>query len=90
LAAKLKSFGLPRILEIETELSDGLNAFIASSTVLEAWAKKLGVSVVPTGCDLAITKCLGTAKLLRVHTKGESTFGAVAKTYPEGMSETIT
>lgn len=87
LSAQLKSLGLPRILEIETALSDGLNAFSASGTTLEAWANKLGVPVVPTGCDLAITNCLGTAKLLRVHTEGESTFGAVAKTYPEGVSE---
>lgn len=90
LAAKLKSLGLSRILEIETELSDCLNAFNASSTVLKAWAKKLGVSVVPSGCDLAITNCLGTARLVRVHTEGESTFDAVAKTYPEGVSEKIT
>ena len=46
LTAKLKSMGLPRILEIETALSDDLNAFSASSTVLKAWAKKLGVLVV--------------------------------------------
>ncbi len=90
LAAKLKSFGLSRILEIEAALLDGLNAFSASNTVLEAWAKKLGVSVVPTGCDLAITNCLGTAKLVRVHTEGESTFDAVAKTYPESVVEKIT
>lgn len=90
LAAKLRNLGLSRVLEIETALSDGLNAFSASSTVLEAWAKKLGVSVVPTGCDLAITNCLGTAKLVRVHTEGECTFEAVAKTYPEGVSEKIT
>lgn len=90
LATKLRSFGLPRILEIEAALSDGLNAFSVSSTVLEAWAKELGVSVVPNGCDLAITNCLGTAKLMRVHTEGQSTFEAVAKTYPEGVSEKIT
>ncbi|MDZ7696042.1 MAG: hypothetical protein U5R49_03625 [Deltaproteobacteria bacterium] len=90
LAARLKNLGLPRIIEIETALSDGLNAFSASSTVLEAWARKLGVSVVPTGCDLAITKCLGTAEIVRVHTEGESTFDEVAKTYPEGMSGDVT
>ena len=85
LTTKLGSLGISRILEIETALSDGLNAFSASSTVLEAWAKKLGVSVAPTGCDLAITNCLGTAKLVRIHTKGESTFEAIAETYPEGV-----
>ncbi|MBN6741718.1 hypothetical protein JKG47_14470 [Acidithiobacillus sp. MC6.1] len=90
LGAKLKNVGLPRILEIETELSDGLNAFSASSTVLEAWARKLGVSVVPNGCDLAITGCLGTAEIVRIHTEGESTFGEVGKTYPEGMSGNVT
>lgn len=90
LATKLRSLGLPRILEIEAVLTDGLNAFSASNTVMEAWAKKLGVCVVPTGCDLAITNCLGTAKLIRVHTEGQSTFEAVAKTYPEGVSEKIT
>lgn len=90
LGAKLKNVGLPRIIEIETELSDGLNAFSASSTVLKAWARKLGVSVVPTGCDLAITDCLGTAEIVRVHTAGESTFGEVGKTYPKGMSGNVT
>lgn len=90
LAAKLKSIGLSRILEIETALSDGPNAFWASGTVLKAWAKKLGVSVIPTGSDLAITNCLGTSKLVRVHTEDESTFNAVAKTYPESVSEKTT
>jgi hypothetical protein len=90
LSAKLKSLGLPRILEIETALSDSFNAFSASGTALEAWAKRLGAPVAPTGCDLAIKNCLGTAKLVRLHTEGESTFGAVAKTYPEGVSEKIT
>ncbi len=90
LAAKLKNLGLSRILEIETALSDGLNAFSASKTVLEAWAKNLGVSLIPTNCDLAITNCLGSAKLIRVHTKGERTFNVIAKTYPEGVSDKIT
>ncbi len=39
--AKLKKIGLPRVIEIEAELSDGLNAFSVSETVLQAWAKKL-------------------------------------------------
>lgn len=90
LATKLRNLGMSRILEIEVALSDGLNSFSASSTVLEAWAKKQGAPVVPTGCDLAITNCLGTAKLVRVHTEGESAFEAIAKTYPEGASEKIT
>lgn len=90
LAAKLKNLGFPRIVEIETALSEDLNAFSASSTVLEAWARKLGVAVVPTGCDLAIAKCLGTAEIVRVHTEGESTFDEVAKTYPEGMRRAVT
>jgi hypothetical protein len=87
LASKLGNLGMSRILEIEAALSDGLNAFSASSTVLEAWARKLGVPVVPTGCDLAITNCLGTAKLVRVHTGDESIFEAIAKTYPDGVCE---
>lgn len=90
LAVKLKNLGLPRILEVETELSDGLNAFSVSSTVLKAWARKFGAPVVPTGCDLAIMKCLGTAEIVRVHTEGEITFCEVAKTYPEGMSGDLT
>lgn len=90
LATKLRNIGRSRILEIEVALSDGLNAFGVSGTVLEAWAKKLGASVVPSGCDLAITNCLDTAKVVRVHTEGESTFVAIAKTYPEGVREKIT
>ena len=89
LAAKLKHLGLSRILEIEAALSDSLNAFSASSTVLEAWAKKLGVPVVPTGCDLAITNSLDAAKLVRVHTEGESAYEAIGKSYPEGVPERI-
>ncbi len=89
LANKLGNLGMSRILEIGAALSDGHNAFSVSSTVLEAWAKKLGVPMVPTGCDLAITNSLGTAKLVRVHTKGESTFATISKTYPKGVSEKI-
>lgn len=83
LGAKLKNIGLPRILEIETGLSDGLNAFSASCTVLQAWARKEGVSVVPNGCDLAITECIGTAEIVRVHTEGEGSFDEVGRSYPE-------
>lgn len=90
LSAKLKSLGSPRVLEIETALSDSFNAFRASGTVLEAWAKRLGAPVVPTGCDLAIENCLSNAKLVRSHTEGDSTFSAVAKAYPEGVNEKIT
>lgn len=90
LATKLKTIGLPRILEIETSLSDGHNAFFASGMVLCAWARNLGISVDPIGGDLAITNCLGTAKLVKVHTEGESSYDAVAHTYPIGVQEKIT
>lgn len=90
LSEKLKNIGLPRILEMETELSESYNALSASTTVLEAWARKLGVSVVPNGLDLAITRSLGTAKIVRIYTEGESTFDEIGKTYPEGMSVYVT
>lgn len=90
LAAKLRNLGIPRILEIETALSDGLNAFSVSETVLTAWAKKHGVCVVPSGCDLAIASCLDAAKVVRVHTEGENSFAAVAKSYPDGVYELTT
>lgn len=82
--AKLRTLGVPRIMEIETALTDHLNAFSVSETVLRAWARKSGAPVRPLGCDLAITDCLDSAKVLRVHTGGDSSFDSVAKTYPEG------
>lgn len=81
--SKLKTIGLPRVIEIETELSDGLNAFSVSKTVLEAWAKKLGVSIAPSGTDLAIKNSIGKTKVIKVHTEGQDSFSGLARTYPE-------
>jgi hypothetical protein len=86
---KLKNIGLPRVIEIEAELSDSLNAFSVSETVLQAWAKKLGVSVVPSGSDLAIKSSIEKAKVVKVHTKGQNLFNVLAKTYPENVQELI-
>jgi hypothetical protein len=83
IAAKLKKVGSPRIVELETALSDNLNGYSVSDTVLKAWAKKLGIPVQLSGCDLPITNCIDTAKVVRVHTKGDSSFEAVATAYPE-------
>lgn len=85
LAARLKNLGSPRILEIETSLSDRMNAFAVSRTVLEAWAREQGVAVVPSGCDLSITGCISTAKVVEVHSTGEQNYEAIGKTYPAGV-----
>jgi len=84
IAAKLKQVGSPRIVELETALSDNLNGYSVSDTVLKAWAKKLGVPVLLSGCDLSVSNCIDTAKVVRVHTKGDSSFQAVATAYPKG------
>ena len=86
---KLKKIGLPRIIEIETALSDGLNAFSVSKTVLQAWAKKLGVSVAPSGSDLAIKESIEKAKVVKVHTEGQRSFNALAKTYPKNAQKLL-
>lgn len=86
---KLKKIGLPRVIEIETALSDGLNAYLVSETVLEAWAKKLGVSVAPSGTDLAINESIEKATVVKVHKAGQSSFDALAKTYPENVNKLL-
>jgi len=86
---KLKKIGLPRVIEIETALSDGLNAFSVSETVLQAWAKKLGVSVAPSGTDLAIKESIEKATVVKVHKAGQSSFDALAKTYPENANKLL-
>lgn len=86
---KLKKIGLPRIIEIETGLSDNFNAFSVSETILQTWAKKLGVSVAPSGSDLAIKNSIEKAKVVKVHTEGLSSFNALAKTYPENVHKLL-
>ena len=81
---KLKRVGAPRILEIETALSDNLNAFRVGETVLNAWARHLGEPNSILGCDLAISKSISSARVLRIHTEGEGVFAEVAENYPEG------
>jgi hypothetical protein len=83
LKTKLKEIGLPRVIEIEVELTDGLNAFSVSETVLEAWAKKLGISIAPSGTDLSIKSSVNKAKVVKVHTKGENSFNDLAESYPK-------
>ncbi|WP_282168004.1 hypothetical protein [Shewanella japonica] len=85
LKLKLKEIGLPRVIEIETEITDGLNAFSVSETFLEAWAKKLGINVAPSGTDLSIKSSVNKAKVVKVHTEGQSSFNELAKTYPKNV-----
>lgn len=85
IATTLKSVGTPRIVEIETALSDNLNGYKVAETVLNAWARQLGVSATLSGCDLFITECIDTAKVIRIHTEGDGCFEAVATVYPEGV-----
>ncbi|MGI2180186.1 hypothetical protein [Shewanella sp. S1-49-MNA-CIBAN-0167] len=85
LKTKLKEIGLPRVIELETELTDGLNAFSVSETVLEAWAKTLGISVAPSGTDLSIKSSVNKARVVKVHTEGENSFNGLAETYPKNV-----
>lgn len=85
IAATLKSLGRPRIVELETALSDYLNGYRVAETVLRAWAKQMCAPVLLSGCDLSITNCIGTARVMRIHTKGDSCFETIASTYPEGV-----
>ena len=89
LKLKLNHIGLPRVIEIDTSLTDGVNAFSVSKTVLEAWAKKLGVSVAPLGTDLAIRGCIDTAKVVNVHTQGEISYKTIANTYPKNVQKLL-
>ena len=81
----LKNIGTPRIIEIETNLTDKNNGFSVSDTVLKAWARQLGVQVTLSGCDLFVQECISTAKVMRIHTKGDGNFETVAKMYPENV-----
>ncbi len=83
ISAKLKKIGTARIVELEAALSDNLNAYRVSDTVLKAWARNIGVPLQVSRCDLSITNCIDTTKVVRVHTKGESSFEAVATSYPQ-------
>lgn len=83
LKTKLKEIGLPRVIELETDLADGLNAFSVSETIIEAWAKNLGIRIAPSGTDLSIKSSVNKAKVVKVHTKGENSFNELAETYPE-------
>lgn len=88
-AEKLRNIGTPRIVEIETALRDTLNAFSVAENVIQAWANRFGVSVQPSGCDLAITGCLDEARTLRIHTQGDGIFEQVGKTYPDGCNKLL-
>lgn len=86
LAVKLKTIGIPRIIEIETALRDRLNAFSVAETVIQSWANYLKLPVLPLGTDLAITNCLMEARVLKVHTKGDGIFETVGRDYPDGVA----
>lgn len=85
IATTLRSVGAPRIVEIETALADNLNGYKVAETVLNAWARQLGVPATLSGCDLFITECIDTAKVMRIHTEGDGCFEAVGMVYPEGV-----
>lgn len=84
IAHKLTKIGRPRVVEIEGSLSDGLNSFSVAETVLQAWARTLGVAVRVTGSDLALSSSVATARAVRVHTHGDSLYEQIGLKYPEG------
>ena len=84
-SATLKRLGTPRIIEIETALTDNLNGYSVAEIALRAWARRLGAPTNLCGCDLSITGSIASAKVIRIHTEGDGTFDAVATTYPEGV-----
>lgn len=83
---KLKGIGLPRIVEVETQLRDNLNAYSVAGTACQAWAASMGEVVGIEGTDLAITDFLETVNVLKVHTVVDATFKEVGKTYPDGCN----
>lgn len=83
-ARKLKRIGLPRIVEVETRIRDYLDAHSLASTASQAWAANLREGVSIEGTDLAITDCLETANVLKVHTIEDEVFQEVGKNYPDG------
>ncbi|EAQ45979.1 hypothetical protein MED193_06289 [Roseobacter sp. MED193] len=90
IAAKLKTIGTPRIVEIETALEDEMNAYSSARTATEAWARTLDVAVEVLSSDLAIIDCLDTAKVLRVHTAGDGVFEKLAASYPSEYKSQFT
>lgn len=89
IANKLKDIGKPRIIELETSLSDGINAHSVADTILEAWAVKYGAKVTLTGCDLAVTASIPATKVLHAHSEGDASFELVGIDYPARASELI-
>lgn len=89
LKEKLRTFGKPRIIEIETSVTDKFNAFSAATTTLEAWAKKSGIAIKPEGSDIAITNCIDTIKTINVNTENENKFHELGICYPENINKLI-
>lgn len=87
LAKKIASFGTPRIIEIETAITDRSNSFCASETVLDAWARHLGIKIkLSSLCkDIAITNCIKTATVVTVHSQHDSNYIEIAEFYPEAI-----
>ena len=86
---KLKKIGSPCIVEVETQLRDNLNAYSVAVTASKAWAVTLGEDVSIDGTDLAITGCIETADVLKVHTVKDEIFNEIGKTYPSGCGEIL-
>jgi hypothetical protein len=82
LASKLKNIGLPRVVEIETELNDGFNSYSVAEIMLKAWARGLGSSVDLGNRALAIKACITSAQVIQIHKDGDGCFQEVAITYP--------
>lgn len=82
----LRNLGTSRIVEIETALMDELNGYSVAGIFLAAWARQLGAPVTPSNRDLLIREFIDTAKVIRIHTKGDNFFEAVGTTYPVGAS----
>jgi hypothetical protein len=87
LQSLLKRIGRPRVIELAVPLAATNHAYSAGRAVVSAYARTLGCHAEGGAFDLYARQALGPEAILKIHSEGDTTFGAIARGYPAGFSD---
>lgn len=87
LQSLLKRIGRPRVIELAVPLASTNHAYSAGRAVVSTYARALDCHADSGAFDLYARQVLGPEAILKIHSEGDMTFAAIARSYPAGFSD---
>ncbi len=84
---RVQDIGRGRVIEIAVPMAATRHSYLAGRAVVATFARALGCKPDSNNFDLYTVRPLAAASILRVHSEGESDFGALGTTFPLGCAD---